>query len=422
MFHGREAAMNHRKLGKRKQVQLLVALTILAWATQTLLHQWGFGQELSPATGEGPALATDAASDLQAQEKFVSGNADCTPGGTLELRQEASIFGADVKLKQVCRWSDADASIFTPIADLTLLNLSDKNPFHAITAQQIRQTLHEAGVNVAMINFAGATSCSITRTDAQNDSQQTIQQWLDARPPDAAKTTPAGASTPILASASNPATDPSLHTLRDLLVADLSRRLGILPETLQLTFSAQDERVLALAEPIFKFDVRPSRARALGNVSWEVTIFTDTASKKFTLNAEARAWEDQVIAARPLPAHKVLAKDDFAIHRLLVDSLPDRRLLRLDQCVGQEAAEELRPGTLMTAQLVDAVPLVKPGQLVTITLRRGSVQLRSVARAMEEGSLGQTIRVRNENTRDVLDVTVTGAQEARLGDAPDQEN
>jgi flagella basal body P-ring formation protein FlgA len=428
MSQEREAAMNHRKLGKRKQVQLLVALTILAWATQTLMHQWGFGQEVLPAT--------DAASDLRADEKFVSGNADSTPGGTLELRQEASIFGADVKLKQVCRWSDADAPIFTSIADLTLLNLSDRVPFHSITVEQIRQTLHEAGVNVAMINFAGATSCSITRTDAQSDSQQTVQQWLDARQGDAAKNAPAdapapaGAATPVLAAASNPtaaraspsAPDPNFHTLRDLLVADLSRRLGLLPETLQLSFSPQDEKVLALAEPIFKFDVRPSRARALGNVSWEVTIFTDSANKKLTLNAEARAWEDQVIAARPLPVHKVLAEGDFAVHRLLVDSLPDHPLLRLDQCVGQEAAEDLRAGTVMTAQLVDAVPLVKPGQLVTITLRHGSVQLRSVARAMEEGSLGQTIRVRNENTRDMLDVTVTGAQEARLGDTPDQGN
>jgi flagella basal body P-ring formation protein FlgA len=160
----------------------------------------------------------------------------------------------------------------------------------------------------------------------------------------------------------------------------------------------------------------------LGNVSWEVTIFTDSASKRVILSAEARAWEDQVIAARPLRTHKVLAESDFAVHHLLVDSLPGRPLLRLDQCVGQEAAEDISPGAVMTAQLVSAVPLVKPGQLVTITLRRGSVQLRSVARAMEEGSLGQTIRVRNENTRDMLDVTVTGAQEARLGDAPEQEN
>ncbi len=42
--------MNNRPLGKRKQVQLLVVLTLLAWATQTLLHQWGYGQEVAPAS------------------------------------------------------------------------------------------------------------------------------------------------------------------------------------------------------------------------------------------------------------------------------------------------------------------------------------------------------------------------------------
>jgi len=31
------------KFGIRKKVQLMVILTILAWATQTLFHQWGSG-------------------------------------------------------------------------------------------------------------------------------------------------------------------------------------------------------------------------------------------------------------------------------------------------------------------------------------------------------------------------------------------
>ena len=35
------------QISKRKTVQLMVALTILAWATQTLLHQWGFGAEVT---------------------------------------------------------------------------------------------------------------------------------------------------------------------------------------------------------------------------------------------------------------------------------------------------------------------------------------------------------------------------------------
>jgi flagella basal body P-ring formation protein FlgA len=400
---------NNPRLSKRKQVQLLVVLTILAWATQTLMHQWGFSQVISSGfdISEMPAAG---------DEKFVPNAADSTPSGTLELRQEATVSGPDVKLKQVCRWSDSDTAVFTPIADTTLLQFSANESFRTISIQEISQTLHEAGVNVAMINFAGATSCTITRSDPQADSQQTIQQWIDTQQP------VAGVSTPVQTPSTDAKPDPNFHTLRDLLVADLSQRLGIPAETLQLTFSAQDDKLLSLAEPIFKFDVQPSRARALGNVSWEVTVLTDSAKKKVLINANARAWLDEVVVAQPLAIHKVFDAADFTSRRVLVDSLPEKQLLHIDQCVGQEAAEDLQPGTVMTAQLVNPVALVKPGQLVTINLRRGSVVLRSVARAMEQGSLGQTIRVRNENTRDTLDVTVVGAQEARLGEAAEQGN
>ena len=72
----------------------------------------------------------------------------------------------------------------------------------------------------------------------------------------------------------------------------------------------------------------------------------------------------------------------------------------------------------MTAPLVEAVPLAKIGQFVTITLNRGSVRVKSVAKALEGGSYGQTIRVKNEATRDVYEVILTGPQEATMP-APD---
>ena len=415
--------MNNRRLTKKKQVQILVALTILAWATQTLLHQWGYGQVVAPdqsspdqsAVAQTPsdvAPVVDVADDLPTTERFVPGNANSSPSGTLELREEATISGGDVSLKQVCRWSESDASVFTPIADLTVIHLSSGVAFQTVSVDQIRQTLHDAGVNIAMINFAGATACSINRVDGQSPGPQTVEQWLDSQQPQS----PKASSTPV----ADTKPDPNYHVLRDLLTSDLSQRLNIPPDQLQLTFNAEDDKVINLAEPIFKFDITPSHARALGNVSWEVTILTSSASKKIRLDAVARAWEEQIIAARAIAMHQVLDPSDFATRRSLVDATPAHQLLHLDQCTGVEAAEDIQPGTVMTARLVNPIPLVKPGQLVTVNLRRGTIQLRSVARAMEEGSLGQTIRVRNENTRDVLDVTVIGAQEARLGDLADQ--
>ena len=75
-----------------------------------------------------PGRFTGAGCDVRdagrGRRKVRSQTAIQRPAGTLELRQEATIYGPDVTLKQVCRWSDADAAVFTPIADLTLLQFS----------------------------------------------------------------------------------------------------------------------------------------------------------------------------------------------------------------------------------------------------------------------------------------------------------
>jgi flagella basal body P-ring formation protein FlgA len=396
----------------------LIILAMFAWAALSLMRLSCYAQDAASAP------------DLTEGDKFVPSDSVSSPAGTLELRQQATVFGGDVKLKQVCRWSDEDAPVFTPIADLVILHLSDKTAFRPISVDDVRQTLHDAGINIAMIDFAGATSCTISRSDVPLDAHDAMQQWIDAQKNGAEKSPGAAAPDPaqssdipaapappsaVPAAEVQAAPDPNFHSLRQLLTADICQRLDVSPLAIQMTWSPEDEKVLSLVEPCFKFDILPSRARALGTVSWDVNIFTDTASKKVHIIATARAWEDEVIVAKPLAVKEILADDDFTTRRILVDSLPGQTLLRLDQCVNQQAAEDLKPGMIMTAQLVDPVPLVKPGQLVTVTLTQGSIQIRSVARALEEGSLGQAIKVRYENTRDILDVTVTGPQEARLG-------
>src|SRR5258708_1833575 len=96
---------NGRPLGMRKRVQVAIAVVLLAWATQTLIHQWGFGAEIP---------TTDAV------EKFVPGAGRMDAGATLELRGEATVYGPDVKLRQICRWSDTNAAMFAPVADLVV--------------------------------------------------------------------------------------------------------------------------------------------------------------------------------------------------------------------------------------------------------------------------------------------------------------
>jgi flagella basal body P-ring formation protein FlgA len=110
----------------------------------------------------------------------------------------------------------------------------------------------------------------------------------------------------------------------------------------------------------------------------------------------------------------VIRDGDVIDRRTLIDRKPDDVLLDRSQIIGNQAARDLKPGMVITAQHVDAMQLVRPGQFVTVVLRQGSVELKSVARALEGGAFGQTIRVKNETTRDIFEVILTGPQTASM--------
>ena len=411
--------MNPRPLSMRKKVQLMVAMTILAWATQTLLHQWGFGNDVS-------------AVELPRSERFVPGTSRFDAGATLELRTEATVLGGEVKLKQVCRWSGADDAVFAPMADLVLARFEASEPFRPVTLEQIRSTLHDAGVNLAVVRFSGPTSCTVARSDAEFDEQDALLEWAnakqaprpqqDAAVPAAGRATPTAVSDTASAAEVSEAGQPDRDTLRGLLINDVAVRFRLDARDLHVAFNPKDEPALRLSGPQFKFDIQPRRMRNLGPVAWDVHVLTSgrgpaRKSQKMTIAATARAWQRQVVLAKPLAFKQTIRESDVTERRILVDSLDDQPLLTLKQVVAQQAARELKPGTVMTARTVQPVPLARTGQFVTVVLNRGGVRIKSVARAMGEGSYGQTIKVKNEATKDVYEVVLTGPQEASMGPA-----
>jgi flagella basal body P-ring formation protein FlgA len=403
----------------RRTIRLAVLLALLAAAAHLLQPSWVRGDE--------PIV-----------ERFVPSEARLYSGATLELRPEVSVIGEEVRLKSVCRWADSDKAAFDPIGELVLFRLSKAGPFRTLTVKELRQTLHEAGVNLAVVRLAGATSCTVARTDVKYDERTALEQWIAERESGATK--PAlieGPSTQPSKTSVTEAIGPreaqtagaqtaraveepkSFKTLRECVVGEISSRLNLPVEQLQLRFNPADQKVLNLSEPHFKFNVATPRNKNLGDVTWDVTIVAEgvegrQGAQKATVTANVKAWQNQVLVHKPLAARQLIRAEDLVDRRSLVDRLPEDTLVTREQVVGQMAGRELKSGTLLTARLVEASILVKSGQLVSVMLTQGTIQAKTVAKAMEQGTMGQTIRVKNEVTGNIFDVVVTGPQTAKL--------
>lgn len=424
---------NGQPIEMKTQIRLLIALTILAWATQTLLQQWGFGQEV---IGTAPM-------------RFVPQDANLR-GGTLELRAEATVIGGEVTLKQISRWSEADRNAFAAIENLVLIRLAPAAPYRTISLDEVKSTLHDAGVNLGRIRFVGATLCTVSRRDVAFNEGDALRQWVQAKdtlaemeleqaqltgaetaatqiPQQPAARLPRDGNRPEIrpiiteSNVSNPTADvspadrPVHRQLREVLIEELAHSAGVAPELLVVEFKPQDDRLLKLSEPHFRFHATLKRGKSLGSVAWDVIIESNGEMQKTQIAATARCWQQQLVVARPVAHRQIIRDEDVLDRRTLVDQLENAPLVAREHTVGQMAATELRPGTVLNARMIEAVPLTKTGQLVSVTIRQGGVEIRSVARALEAGTYGQTIRVRNETTKDIFDVTMTGPQEAVMG-------
>ena len=140
---------------------------------------------------------------------------------------------------------------------------------------------------------------------------------------------------------------------------------------MQVSFNPKDENLLNLSEPQFRFNLDARRVRNLGEVEWDVTVVANGATRKAPIIATARAWQAQVVVNKPLPTANCSARATSPSAARWSTALADEPLLTLAQVVGQQAARDLKPGTVLTARMVDPVPLAKPGQLITITTHAG---------------------------------------------------
>src|SRR5882757_3405662 len=89
----------------RKTKRTLLWLMVLVWAMQILFGSSARGDEALPQLAQVPV-------ELGGSEKFVPGGEQFYHGATLELRGEVSLIGEEVKLRQICRWADADKAAF----------------------------------------------------------------------------------------------------------------------------------------------------------------------------------------------------------------------------------------------------------------------------------------------------------------------
>ncbi len=155
-------------------------------------------------------------------------------------------------------------------------------------------------------------------------------------------------------------------------------------------------------------------------------LFYDNRYKRFTATIEAPADQPNAQRVRvsgrvfntievPVIGHginrgEVIRASDLTFIRVREDSLRRDILTDADQVIGMAPRQSLRNGQMLSASDLQKPIAVQRGALVTMVLKYGTMALSTQGRAQEQGSVGDTIRVMNTHSNQIVQAKIESSE------------
>lgn len=343
-----------------------------------------------------PAILSLALAALLAMPALARAQGDALVT-TLRLAPAAQVAGPQVRLADIAR---AEGPLAPRLDNLVVANLAGDTA--AVRMSDVETLLNNQHINLALVSLRGFAVCRVRRLAPVAATADPAQPAANIAVSPASDSTPDALPAPAAAG-----------TLRQT-VLDYIAELAQTPlDQLQIQFARGDEQALDASLGTDRIEFEPLASALPGRLPLVLRRHgKDPAPQTLRLTASVSRRYLAVVTTRSVARGQIFAPGDVTLREVLIDHAQAQPLTRLEDVVGQASGTLLRPGAIVLASDAQPPLLVRNGEILRVQTIVGGLVIRTVARARQDGALGQTIPVINENSRKVFNVKVTALHEA----------
>lgn len=177
-----------------------------------------------------------------------------------------------------------------------------------------------------------------------------------------------------------------------------------------------------LSESQARLAADPTRTISIagGNPPWsglqrfEVTVSAPEGPMRFSLDAQVEIPPAVVVTVRSLSRGELISAADVELRHGNPQQGPSGGFHSIDEVVGMETIRAVAEGKTLARESVRSPVLVHRGAPVTVIARSAGIRVQTMARAREEGSLGDLITVESLSDRTKYFARVTGVREVEV--------
>lgn len=150
----------------------------------------------------------------------------------------------------------------------------------------------------------------------------------------------------------------------------------------------------------------------LGLFTVYVTVFEDGEKKASgQVRTRVRKFSEVIVTSDKIGRHDILDMTNCSVERKEVTSIIDQPLTKFEDLDNLRSQKHLSKGTIITTGNAEKIPDIEVGDNTTIVVDNGLFQITTEGVALETGSKGDVIRVKNSATRKVLLAKVKNSSE-----------
>ena len=157
-----------------------------------------------------------------------------------------------------------------------------------------------------------------------------------------------------------------------------------------------------------------SPATPVGRVTVRVSCTAPSPWRLF-VQAQVSLYQQVVVSSRPLSRGGVIGAQDIRLAERDTGLLNSNYLLDPAQAIGMQLKRNVSADTVLSHTQLEQNRLIQRGDKVVISAGNSSDNVRMPGEALEDGTLGAQIRVRNTRSNRVIRARVTGPGQVEAG-------
>jgi flagella basal body P-ring formation protein FlgA len=306
----------------------------------------------------------------------------------LRLRSQCSPHGPVVTLGDVTDILTADEKQAGRLAAVELFPAPAATRQRILQVRELQDLLLMRGVNLAEHQFSGSSQVVVGTT-----GEPVHKEHDQPLPPLTAKR--------------------AQKRVQEALVQYLQSKTGAAHSFL-LQFELPPALARAAAATIKPIVVSGGTPPWTDKQSFDLAIETPEAAIRSTVDVQVGEPSVVVAVAHSLARGAIIHENDVTLVHLETTEGGGNNVHSIDEVIGKQVNRAMADGKILTSDAVQSPLLVHRGDVVTVFARTAGITVRTTARALDDGSLGDLVTLETMQERKPYQARVSGVRETEV--------